>query len=163
MRLCTRLLSAGLALAATPSAFAAPTPPGAFSGCGAGTLDAAVKCLRDGLSEDDREALVAGANTSSTRGRLDALVRREILSEGTNSLLARRLAELGINHPMLQSAAVIESYLASERGRTLDLRAIARLNATMPPAMPLDKIERMLGLPTPPTPQAPPARISDAD
>jgi hypothetical protein len=156
-------LSAVMTLVAPASALAAPTPAGSFSGCGAETLDAAVQCLRTGLSEDDRKALASGANTSSTRGRMDALVRREILSEGTNSPLTRWLAAQGITHPMLQSAVLIDSYLASERGRTLDLRAVARLNATMPPAPPLYKLERMLGLPTPPTPQAPPVGSSDAD
>jgi hypothetical protein len=148
---------------ALPEALAANrTAPGALAKCRAETFEAAVQCIRTHASPADRQALVAGDTSSSISGRLNALVRRDLLREGTGSTLSRWLSEKGIRNPQLQASVVIGSFILAERGSSLDLSSVAAHNDAVGPATPLERLEHLLGLPTP-SPDTPPAGDSNAD
>jgi hypothetical protein len=138
------------------------TAPGALAACHPDNMDAAIACIRTYASPADREALLAGDTSSSISGRLNALVRRDLLREGAGSALSRWLEAEGIRNPQLQASVVIGSFIAVERGSSLDLGRIAPHDAALPPATPLERLEYLLGLPTP-TPDTPPAGDTDAD
>ena len=112
------------------------TPIGTLSACAPSNLKDAVSCLESRLSEADRKSLVGARGGANIRGQIDRFIQYEFRLHEADAALGNWLRRRGISSPMAQSAVVIEEYLASLRGGTLDLKAVAKASARIPNGTP---------------------------